>query len=194
MKSNLHELIVIKYKFIPDHIINTLTELTKLTCAPATVINSGEQKLNLSHRKTNTHDIPNDLLPHISQTVYQIHETVLKDVYKSTFKNLEPAQLISYDIDGKYDEHNDSEDFRDGKFVQVAPRDISLLWYLNDDYVGGELEFTKLQLTFKPKRGDMIAFPSYYEFAHRVHPVTSGKRCALVTWIETEKRLYERSI
>ena len=57
--------------------------------------------------------------------------------------------------------------------------------------MGGELEFTQLGLTIRPKKGMMIAFPSYHEFAHKVHPVKYGFRYTLVSWLETEKRLYD---
>ena len=42
----------------------------------------------------------------------------------------------------------------------------------------------------KPKKGMMVAFPSYHEFAHQVHPVKTGFRDCLVSWIETKKRIY----
>ena len=44
----------------------------------------------------------------------------------------------------------------------------------------------------KPKKGMMLAFPSYFEFSHRVHPVRSGTRYSLATWIETVNRVYNR--
>ena len=65
------------------------------------------------------------------------------------------------------------------------------LFYLNEDYGGGEIEFYDLGLTIKPKKGMMIAFPSYKEFAHKVHPVTWGHRYSLVCWIATQKNLYD---
>ena len=71
------------------------------------------------------------------------------------------------------------------------PRDVSFLFYLNDQYGGGELEFGDLGLTIKPKKGMMIAFPSYKEFAHMVHPVTWGHRYSLVSWVATQKNLYD---
>lgn len=189
-----HELIVIKYKFIPDHIINTLLQFTKQDSISASVItiDSKDQHINDSYRKTNTHKISDEINNNIKQTVFSIHEQFLKSKYNSLLKQIEIPQLLSYGIGGKYDEHNDCEDWINGKLQKIVSRDITMIWYLNDDYEGGELEFTQLQLTFKPKRGDMIIFPSYYEFTHKVHPVTSGLRCSLVTWLETEKRIYER--
>ena len=70
-------------------------------------------------------------------------------------------------------------------------RDVSFLFYLNDQYGGGELEFYDLGLTIKPKKGMMIAFPSYKDFAHKVHPVTWGHRYTLVSWVGTQKHLYD---
>jgi predicted 2-oxoglutarate/Fe(II)-dependent dioxygenase YbiX len=37
----------------------------------------------------------------------------------------------------------------------------------------------------------MIVFPSYKEFAHMVHPVTWGHRYSLVSWVATQKNLYD---
>lgn len=190
-----HGLVIIKYKFIPIHIIDTLAQLAQAEAIPAPILSAdGNQKPNQSYRDTNSHKIPDAISFNIIQTTKQIHDQFLKTTYNSTLKNVEPPQLLSYGVGGKYDEHNDSEDWVNGKLQQIVPRDITMIWYLNDDYIGGELEFTQFQLTFKPKSGDMIAFPSYYEFAHRVHSVTSGKRCALVTWLQTEKRIYERAL
>ena len=66
---------------------------------------------------------------------------------------------------------------------------VSIIGLLNDDFEGGELEFPALGLTIRPYSGLIITFPSYYEFAHRVNPVTKGERKALVTWIQTHGRL-----
>ena len=49
------------------------------------------------------------------------------------------------------------------------------------------LRIPDLGLTIKPKKGMMIAFPSYKEFAHKVHPVTWGHRYSLVSWVATQK-------
>ena len=119
------------------------------------------------------------------------YKSVIEPKYHAEIKNIEPVQFLSYPVGGHYIEHNDSENFENGQWTRIANRDISILFYLNDNYTGGELEFTTLGLKIKPKTGMMIAFPSYKEFAHKVHPVTSGMRYSLVTWLETEKKIYE---
>lgn len=62
-------------------------------------------------------------------------------------------------------------------------RVVSILVYLNDDYVGGELEFTNFNFKYKPKAGDIILFPSNYTFEHTAHPVTEGIKYCVVSWM-----------
>jgi hypothetical protein len=46
--------------------------------------------------------------------------------------------------------------------------------YINDDFLGGELHFPKLDVKFKPKAKDLIVFPSADEYLHGVLPVEAG--------------------
>lgn len=62
-------------------------------------------------------------------------------------------------------------------------RVVSILVYLNDDYEGGEIEFPLFDFKYKPSAGDIILFPSNYTFAHIAHPVTSGTKYAVVSWM-----------
>jgi predicted 2-oxoglutarate/Fe(II)-dependent dioxygenase YbiX len=188
---NLYDYVVIRPNFIPEFIIKNLLELTTQETSPAEVNSAGNQKIT-DYRSTKWIPLPIEAIKNLQQTVFNIHETEFKLIFKTEVKNIEPTQFLKYDIKDKYNEHNDSEDWRDGKITRVVNRDISVLFYLNDDYEGGELEFTKLGLTIKPKKGMMIAFPSYFEFSHRVHPVLSGTRYSLATWIETVSRVYNR--
>lgn len=50
----------------------------------------------------------------------------------------------------------------------------SMLFYINDDYEGGELYFPALDLEYKPKAGDFVTFPSYERYTHGVRHVLSG--------------------
>lgn len=61
---------------------------------------------------------------------------------------------------------------------------VSNVTYINDDYEGGELWFPYLDLTFTPKAGDSIFFPSTYLFAHASKPVTSGTKYSAVTMFD----------
>ena len=62
-------------------------------------------------------------------------------------------------------------------------RAVSAIVYLNDDYEGGEVEFVNFGVKIKPKAGMLLLFPSNYAYTHIAHPVTSGTKYAIVTWI-----------
>jgi hypothetical protein len=46
--------------------------------------------------------------------------------------------------------------------------------YLNDDFIGGELHFPTIDITYRPKTAALIVFPSSDEFLHGVLPVGAG--------------------
>lgn len=54
--------------------------------------------------------------------------------------------------------------------------DIAGLFYLNDDYEGGELYFPNQGIQFKPKRGSAYFFPGDMNYIHGVTPIESGIR------------------
>ncbi len=187
---NPFELLIIQPNIIPQEHIKYLLQLTTQQPSNATV-GSGQEKIELKTRNTEWYPIPFPVLQNLNNAVMSCYTSFIEPKYHSKVKNIEPTQFLGYPVGGHYIEHNDSENFENGQWVRIANRDISILFYLNDNYTGGELEFTQLGLTIKPKAGTMIAFPSYKEFAHKVHPVTSGFRYSLVTWLETERKIYD---
>lgn len=54
--------------------------------------------------------------------------------------------------------------------------DLAGLFYLNDDYEGGELYFPNQEIQFKPKAGAAYFFPGDKNFIHGVSEITSGIR------------------
>lgn len=54
-------------------------------------------------------------------------------------------------------------------------RFISIVAYLNDDYIGGDIYFPELGVSFKPKKGSCLVFPSDNLFKHGVKPVRGYK-------------------
>jgi predicted 2-oxoglutarate/Fe(II)-dependent dioxygenase YbiX len=64
------------------------------------------------------------------------------------------------------------------------PRKVSAILYLNDNYEGGTLTFTKFNKTFKPKTGSLFIFPSDEKFSHSADPVTNGIKYVIVGFWE----------
>lgn len=54
--------------------------------------------------------------------------------------------------------------------------DIAGLFYINDDYEGGELYFPNQGIQFKPKRGAAYFFPGDLNYIHGVTEIKSGER------------------
>lgn len=187
---NPFELIIIRPNVIPEHHISELMKLTSQETSKATV-GFTENKTEQESRNTLWYPIPPEVLLNLNSAIMSCYENYMKPLYNAKIMSIEPTQFLGYPVGGHYIAHNDSENYEGGKWVRLAPRDISILYYLNDNYTGGELEFPGLGLTIKPKKGMMIAFPSYKEFVHKVHPVKTGFRYSLVSWLQTEKKLYE---
>ena len=85
-------------------------------------------------------------------------------------------QILKYGVVQKFTNHiDDHPDYH---------RRVSTLYYLNDNYSGGELNFPRFNLSFKPKANHMVVFPSTYVYNHSVSPVTEGERYAVVSWMK----------
>ena len=68
-------------------------------------------------------------------------------------------------------------------------RDVSAICYLNDEFDGGEIFFERAQLTVKPRRGLLLAFPSDADHVHEVLPVRSGVRYTMPIWFTKQQQL-----
>ena len=195
---NPYDLIIIKENIIPQENLEDIMLLTTNTTdiSQATTINSDDkekQDTNLEVRNTLWYNIPEEMGKNLEQAVAGCFREHVAPRYNCEFKSYEPVQFLGYPVGGHYKGHNDGEsfNFETRQWERLMDRDVSFLFYLNDQYGGGELEFYDLGLTIKPKKGMMIAFPSYKDFAHKVHPVTWGHRYSLVSWVATQKNLYD---
>ena len=195
---NPYDWIIIRPNVIPDKDIEELMLLTnnKEEVRQATIINNNDDgtqthKENLKNRNTLWYHIPEEEGNKLQVAISQVWAQYIAPKYHCEFDKYEPAQFLGYPVGGHYIEHNDAETFHDGEWRKIADRDVSFLFYLNSEFGGGELEFPELGLTIKPKKGMMIAFPSYKEFEHKVHPVTWGHRYTLVSWVGTKQKLYD---
>ena len=199
MLYNPYDLIIIQENVIPlEHYedIMLLTNNTK-DISQATIVNKtaedDDHKEDLEVRNTLWYHITEEMANKFEQAVAGCFREHVIPKYNCEFKSYEPVQFLGYPRGGHYKGHNDGESFnlKTRQWEKCMDRDVSFLFYLNDQYGGGELEFYDLGLTIKPKKGMMIAFPSYKDFAHKVHPVTWGHRYTLVSWVATQKNLYD---
>ena len=113
---------------------------------------------------------------------------LVEPYYKVQVRDSEPLQVLHYGVDGHYIPHVDAEtlykdDIGLDMWEKTLDRDLSVVYFLNDDFAGGELFFPDLQLTIEPAAGTLVCFPSDHNYVHGVQPVTAGHRYTVVTWM-----------
>lgn len=110
------------------------------------------------------------------------------ELYPFAAKNIKSRErtmhLLRYDKSGYLPAHQDQG---------VSTRVLSVLLYLNDDYEGGELTFRHSGITFKPKPGSVLFFPSNFLYVHEVAPIIKGPRYALPNWYHNVTEQYSRN-
>ena len=60
-------------------------------------------------------------------------------------------------------------------------RALTYIWYLNDNFEGGETEFIDGTI-IKPKTGNMLIFPASWLYVHRGVEVTKGYKVIATGW------------
>lgn len=108
----------------------------------------------------------------ISTSIWNCLDDYSRD-YRILVKYMEAINVVKYGPGEYFNYHSD-----DGEPYRCT---VSTVAYINDDYEGGELDFSFFDLTWKPEAGDMIVFPSSYLYAHASLPIKNGTKYSLVT-------------
>jgi predicted 2-oxoglutarate/Fe(II)-dependent dioxygenase YbiX len=98
-----------------------------------------------------------------------------KNYYRTSSSSHEDYAILKYGAGQKFVDHIDTYDNN---------RNISMVYYMNDDYEGGEIVFPRFDIKHKPEKDEMILFPSIYVYNHEVLPVVSGVRYAVASWLK----------
>lgn len=149
----------------------------------------GEAKKDLDIRDTYSISVPyeentiqgfrgyfNETLQKIFFNAFNEVERDYQNHFRINFTKHDSYQILKYGVGQKFVNHIDDS--------EQNHRRISSIYYINDDYEGGELLFPRFGITYKPKANQAIFFPSTYVYNHSVNPVISGTRYAVVSWIK----------
>ena len=128
----------------------------------------------------------NQDFPEVAKPLVTFTQRALRQ-YQNAFevsKHLPPLKLLEefrlkrYNggSDDRYDEHVDVES------PDSARRFLSFLFYLNDDFTGGETEFTQGG-TVAPSRGSVLVFPPYWMYPHAGRRVITGTKYIMSTYM-----------
>jgi hypothetical protein len=104
-----------------------------------------------------------------------VHRNNIKNIYRC---EVESIQVLKYSKFNHYTWHCDSS--------PINPRTFSCIYFLNENYEGGELCFRNPDGTgefiIPKKENRMIIWPSSFLYPHTVKPVTNGERYTIVSW------------
>jgi predicted 2-oxoglutarate/Fe(II)-dependent dioxygenase YbiX len=147
---------------------------------------------------TNTRDTQTIGVPYLGKTknissVNDASESFLTSLNNKFFENFDPIEKDYMSLYAIFSEWHDTYGIlkygQGQKFTNhiddhpAYHRRISTVYYLNDNYTGGEINFPRFGITLKPKANQMIIFPSTYVYNHSVSPVIEGERYAVVSWM-----------
>jgi len=147
--------------------------------------------VNKEIRDTQEVELPAEIRAKIAAIDDASIQAYIQSFYHVEILDREPSQILHYGVGGHYIPHVDAETlYKDDIGLELwektLDRDLSIVYFLNDDFAGGELVFPQLDLTIKPAAGTLVCFPSDHNYIHGVQPVTSGHRYTLVTWLRVK--------
>ena len=127
------------------------------------------------------------LYPKIEDLLRNAVKNIINPFYQVEVDSSEIPQVLSYGIGGHYRPHIDGESIwmtpRGEKiWKKSTDRDLSMVFFLNNDFEGGDFVFPELKVRVRPEPGMMVCFPSNHHYMHGVEKITKGKRYSIVTW------------
>jgi predicted 2-oxoglutarate/Fe(II)-dependent dioxygenase YbiX len=159
--------------------------------------NSGirwEKAQTLGHGKSQS--IRTNLHLSLTSLALETSNNVLQNIHNQMYITLMAATstyMKKHDIHGLWHEHYNMLKYTGGTEYKAhfdggtaTKRWVSAIVYLNNEYTGGEVEFTNFGIKIKPEPGMLLLFPSNYAYTHIAHPVETGTKYAIVTWMHDQ--------
>lgn len=127
------------------------------------------KKTSLDFYTQNAHDFIYNNILHSIQKEYEIFKS-----WKFV-QRLEPDTSKQYAFGVHHDnvQYDNNPESKDCDYITRG-----VVFYINDDYDGGELYYPHKDLEIKPSAGSIIIHPSSLEYAHAVKTIRSGYRYA----------------
>jgi predicted 2-oxoglutarate/Fe(II)-dependent dioxygenase YbiX len=177
------EAIVELHGIVDNKFVKHLTYFTKCKAKKNLEVFSGLNK-NVRNVKGYhlTTDTPTDMFywNTIKKEIERLYSFYKIKFPKMTNDKVHQIDLLKYSPGGKYEIHTDHG--------TKAPRHLSIIINLNDNYEGGDLVFTDQRdyeiKRCKLKKGSIVFFPSNFMYPHTIESITKGTRYSIVAWLQ----------
>lgn len=121
-------------------------------------------------------------------------ETIVQNESGLPIENQEKIHIVKYDIGGEYKTHHDffhpNTDYYESSMGTSGQRVFSFLFYLNDNFTGGETEFPNKDTVVTPQMGRLLIWRNLnedgtldYDSLHAGLPVESGQKNIAIVWV-----------
>ncbi|MDD9898793.1 MAG: 2OG-Fe(II) oxygenase [Candidatus Melainabacteria bacterium] len=122
-----------------------------------------------------------------------ILDNLIEDWISIPKENFERASVINYLPDQEYKQHYDFLYHIEGETDTAGDRTYTAVFYLNDDFTGGETFFPKLDYAVKPKKGRLVIWKNYidgfsnFQSLHTGQKVITGEKWIATKWVREKK-------
>jgi prolyl 4-hydroxylase len=175
--------------FLTDEECNKIIELTNNNLTPSRVYSDKDDIYSNDTRISNQTWLEDNSHPIIKQISDRVRQ------YTHTYNNYqEPLQVVNYPVGGFFSPHYDAcegnKEFCERMNGQHGPRLFTVLFYLNDNFTGGETVFPKINKIVKPEKGKAVIFRNVdnnsiiiNQALHGGEPIKSGEKWIANKWI-----------
>jgi prolyl 4-hydroxylase len=167
---------------------NQLINISKDKLSEATIL--GTQIKNYRTAETTWLFEKNDLTEKI--------KNIVSDKTNLPIEHQEQIHVVKYNLGGEYKEHHDflhpNTDYFESHTKRGGQRRFSCLFYLNDNFDGGETDFPKVNYKVKPEVGKLVIWKNLnddlslnYNSLHAGLPVIKGEKWICIIWVRENK-------
>ena len=186
--NNLNSYIMIFNNVLSKNILNTFKKICQgdINYSNGSIVQGKNETVDKNVRNVGVYCLSaldhSLTMTHWASYLQNIFQEKLNE-YSSNLKINQNAsildiQILKYETGGHYQMHTDHG--------PTTPRTLSLIYFVNDDYEGGNLSFglcnSKDTLEIEKVSNRLIIWPSNFMYPHTVTPVTKGERYSVVSW------------
>ena len=172
-----HSLIKQYKNVVPDQVTDWIMGAMEGTCSLVRRYEGPQNFFELNINQTHP-EVVSGLVPYLRRAL----ELYKKDIPETAWF---PEALALEEFRAKRYTGGTGEQFADhvdvGNHVS-AKRYLSFLFYLNDDFEGGETIFLP-EYTVRPEKGSVVVFPPLWMYPHRGCPVKTGTKYIMSSYL-----------